>query len=101
MQVVAGPPVDLSRYQGKELTAQVLREATEDIMTAITEVLAEIRGERPPAERFDLRKAARARGREHAERRDRALGTEAGSTTGTTTGATTGTEAGTDQEAAK
>ncbi|WP_327069064.1 1-acyl-sn-glycerol-3-phosphate acyltransferase [Kitasatospora sp. NBC_01250] len=59
--VAAGPPVDLSRYQGKELTSQVLREATEDIMDAITEVLAQIRGERPPAERFDLRKDARDR----------------------------------------
>ncbi|MGF1429751.1 lysophospholipid acyltransferase family protein [Kitasatospora sp. LaBMicrA B282] len=63
--VAAGPPVDLSRYQGQELTSQVLREATEDIMDAITAVLAGIRGEQPPAERFDLRKSrtAKAEGR--------------------------------------
>lgn len=59
--MAAGPPVDLSRYQGQELTSQVLREATEDIMDAITAVLAEIRGEQPPTERFDLRKDARDR----------------------------------------
>jgi 1-acyl-sn-glycerol-3-phosphate acyltransferase len=55
--VAAGPPVDLSRFQGKELTAQVLREATEEIMAAITAVLEGIRGEQAPAERFDLRRA--------------------------------------------
>ncbi|WP_051969893.1 lysophospholipid acyltransferase family protein [Kitasatospora azatica] len=59
--VAAGPPVDLSRYQGKELTAQVLREATEDIMAAITGVLEGIRGEQAPAERYDLRKARAGR----------------------------------------
>ncbi|MFE0459784.1 lysophospholipid acyltransferase family protein [Kitasatospora sp. NPDC058965] len=55
--VSAGPPVDLSRFQGQEITAQVLREATEEIMAAITSVLEEIRGEKAPAERYDLRRA--------------------------------------------
>ncbi|MFJ6213156.1 lysophospholipid acyltransferase family protein [Streptomyces sp. NPDC092296] len=59
--VVAGPPVDLERYRGKDLTAEVLREATEDIMAAITALLAEIRGEQPPAVRFDLRRSAKER----------------------------------------
>ncbi|MDH6137030.1 1-acyl-sn-glycerol-3-phosphate acyltransferase [Kitasatospora sp. MAA4] len=76
VQVVAGPPVDLSRYQGQEITAQVLREATEDIMTAITDVLAGIRGEQPPAERFDMRRASQARGQLAADRRDRAVTTD-------------------------
>ncbi|MGC0318069.1 lysophospholipid acyltransferase family protein [Kitasatospora acidiphila] len=57
--VKAGPPVDLSRFQGQELTTQVLREATEEIMAAITAVLEDIRGEQAPAERYDFRKAAR------------------------------------------
>ncbi|MFE9428402.1 lysophospholipid acyltransferase family protein [Kitasatospora sp. NPDC006697] len=55
--VKAGPPVDLSRFQGKELTSQVLREATEEITAAITAVLEEIRGEKAPAERYELRRA--------------------------------------------
>ncbi|WP_329042879.1 1-acyl-sn-glycerol-3-phosphate acyltransferase [Streptomyces sp. NBC_00178] len=48
VDIVAGPPVDLSRYAGKPLTQEVLREATEDIMAAITGLLAGIRGEEPP-----------------------------------------------------
>ncbi|MDY0812878.1 lysophospholipid acyltransferase family protein [Kitasatospora purpeofusca] len=66
--VAAGPAVDLSKYQGQELTAQVLRDATEDIMTAITAVLADIRGEEPPAERYDMREAARLRAAAAARR---------------------------------
>ncbi|MFE2108449.1 lysophospholipid acyltransferase family protein [Kitasatospora sp. NPDC059463] len=67
--VAAGPAVDLSKYRGQELTAQVLRDATEDIMAAITEVLAGIRGEEPPAERYDMREAARKRAAAAAARR--------------------------------
>ncbi|MFE2728810.1 lysophospholipid acyltransferase family protein [Kitasatospora sp. NPDC059327] len=72
--VAAGPAVDLSKYQGQELTAQVLRDATEDIMQAITEVLAGIRGEEPPAERYDMRAAARDRAAAAAAERQRAAG---------------------------
>ncbi|MBD0672695.1 lysophospholipid acyltransferase family protein [Streptomyces sp. CBMA156] len=72
--VTAGPPVDLSRYQGQELTAQVLADATEDIMTAITAVLAEVRGEEPPAERYDMRRAARERAAAALAERRRAKG---------------------------
>lgn len=57
--VTAGPPVDLSRYRGMPLTPEVLVDATEDIMAAITALLAEIRGEQPPAERHTLRRRAR------------------------------------------
>ena len=46
----AGPPVDLSAYRGRPLTAELLREVTDVIMRAIRDQLAEIRGERPPAE---------------------------------------------------
>ncbi|MFB7475522.1 lysophospholipid acyltransferase family protein [Kitasatospora sp. NPDC056184] len=75
--VAAGPPVDLSKYRGQELTSQVLRDATEDIMEAITAVLAGIRGEEPPAERYDMREAARKRAAAAAARRpDRARGTD-------------------------
>ncbi|GAA3166986.1 MULTISPECIES: lysophospholipid acyltransferase family protein [Streptomyces] len=57
LRVQAGPPVDLSAYYGKEPTAEVLREVTETIMAAITAQLADVRGETPPAEPFDPRRA--------------------------------------------
>jgi 1-acyl-sn-glycerol-3-phosphate acyltransferase len=55
MHIVAGPPVDLSKYAGKELTADVLRSATDDIMKAVTALVEELRGERAPAGFFDAR----------------------------------------------
>ncbi|GFH35522.1 lysophospholipid acyltransferase family protein [Streptomyces pacificus] len=55
--VQAGPPVDLSRFHGMEPTPDVLREATEAIMAAITAQLEEIRGERAPAMPHDHRRA--------------------------------------------
>ncbi len=56
-RVLAGPPVDLSAYYGQEPTPEALRAATETIMDAITALLEQLRGEKAPAERFDLRKA--------------------------------------------
>ena len=49
---VAGPPVDLSAYQGRPLTADLLREVTDVIMGAVRDQLAEVRGESPPPEFF-------------------------------------------------
>lgn len=51
--VRAFPPVDLSAYAGLELTAEVLRAATSDIMAALTAGVAELRGETPPPVAFD------------------------------------------------
>ena len=50
VQVKAGPPVDLSRYRDSELTVDVLRDATADVMRAITALVEELRGEQAPAE---------------------------------------------------
>ncbi|MEQ0564291.1 lysophospholipid acyltransferase family protein [Amycolatopsis sp. NEAU-NG30] len=47
VELVAGPPVDLSDLAGRELSRPVLEEATARIMAAITELLVEIRGEKP------------------------------------------------------
>lgn len=52
LTVVAGPPVDLSEFQGAEPTAEVLRAITDRIMDAITALLAGIRGEAPPPTRY-------------------------------------------------
>lgn len=51
-----GDPVDLARLLTQPRTPQVVQQATDRIMAAITELVAEIRGERPPVARFDMRK---------------------------------------------
>jgi 1-acyl-sn-glycerol-3-phosphate acyltransferase len=54
--VHAAPPVDLSDLYDRPQDTATLREATERIMAAITAELERIRGEKAPAERFDMRK---------------------------------------------
>ncbi|MET7641671.1 lysophospholipid acyltransferase family protein [Streptomyces sp. NPDC005438] len=63
LTVQAGPPVDLSAYEGCEPTVEVLREVTDTLMDAITEQLAQIREERPPERRFSPRRTAEQRRR--------------------------------------
>jgi len=46
--VVAGPPIDMSRWSGVTLTKAVLGEVTDEIMLRLRDMLAEIRGETPP-----------------------------------------------------
>jgi 1-acyl-sn-glycerol-3-phosphate acyltransferase len=53
VQMVAGPPVDLSAYAGQRLAASTLQAATADIMADITALLATIRQETPPAVPWD------------------------------------------------
>jgi 1-acyl-sn-glycerol-3-phosphate acyltransferase len=48
VRVLAGPPVDLSRFAGLRPGKAVLDEATTAIMDAITDLLSELRGEQPP-----------------------------------------------------
>ncbi|MDQ3627641.1 MAG: 1-acyl-sn-glycerol-3-phosphate acyltransferase [Actinomycetota bacterium] len=57
IHVHAGPPVDLEDLRGREIDTQVLAEATERILAAITAQLAMIRGQTPPAVRHDPRTA--------------------------------------------
>jgi 1-acyl-sn-glycerol-3-phosphate acyltransferase len=45
-----GEPLDLSRYRGKEPTASTLREITDEIMSAVRDQVAELRGEPAPTE---------------------------------------------------
>ena len=52
VRLLAGPPVDLSAFQGLPLTTQTLREATAKIMADVTGLLAQLRDETPPAEPF-------------------------------------------------
>ena len=53
----AGPPVDLDDLRAREMTPEVLRQATDRIMDAVTQLLADLRDEPAPAERFDPRVA--------------------------------------------
>ena len=59
-RLVAGPPVDLSAFEGKPLTATTLREATAAIMTDVTALLAGLRQATPPAVPFDLAAVSKA-----------------------------------------
>lgn len=51
--VKIGEPVDLSEFEGRPLDSQTLAAATERVMTAITALLEDLRGETAPAERWD------------------------------------------------
>ena len=52
-----GDPVDLSDLLGQPHSAALVQQATDRIMAALTDLVAEIRGETAPVERFDPRKA--------------------------------------------
>ncbi|MFG1863865.1 lysophospholipid acyltransferase family protein [Microbispora bryophytorum] len=55
--VLAGPPVDLSKYAGQPMRGSVLRNATADITAAVTGLLAEIRDEKAPETPYDPKNA--------------------------------------------
>ena len=57
VSIVAGAPVDLSAYRGRELSGEVLRAATADVMTAITTIVSELRGQPAPAQPYDPRQS--------------------------------------------
>jgi 1-acyl-sn-glycerol-3-phosphate acyltransferase len=65
-----GDPVPLDDLRGKPLSAEVLREATDRIMAAITALVEDLRGEPAPAVRFDPRTAGGSEiGNPHKQRR--------------------------------
>ncbi|GGR23532.1 1-acyl-sn-glycerol-3-phosphate acyltransferase [Agromyces mediolanus] len=53
IDVAIGEPVDLTPYRGRPLDQATMVAATADLMDAIAELLAELRGEPAPAERWD------------------------------------------------
>lgn len=53
VEIIVGEALDLSRWQGLPVDGKVLAEVTEYFMDAITALLAELREETPPAERWD------------------------------------------------
>lgn len=54
LDVVAGPPIDLSEFAGANPTGQVLRAATDKMMGVLRTMVGEIRGETPPEHVWDL-----------------------------------------------
>jgi 1-acyl-sn-glycerol-3-phosphate acyltransferase len=69
VQMIAGPPVDLSEFAGQPLESPTLRAATDKIMTEVAALVGKLRGEDPPArlyhpaiarrqERVELRRLA-------------------------------------------
>ncbi len=53
IHVAVGEPLDLSRFAGRNPDQKVISEATNELMDAITALLAQLREEQPPAERWD------------------------------------------------
>jgi 1-acyl-sn-glycerol-3-phosphate acyltransferase len=53
IDVAIGEPLDLSAYRGKPLDQATLIKATSELMEAIAGLLAELRGEPAPAERWN------------------------------------------------
>ncbi len=61
VHVLAGPPVDLSAFHGAPLDGETLRGATDAILDAVAALLGELRGEAPPAVRWDPRQHGQPR----------------------------------------
>lgn len=51
--IIVGDPVDLDRFRDKPLDKAILQEATEAILVEITTLLTGLRGQTPPAQRWD------------------------------------------------
>ncbi|OPC80969.1 1-acyl-sn-glycerol-3-phosphate acyltransferase [Embleya scabrispora] len=86
MHVLAGPPVDLDEFRGRELTADVLRGATDRIMESITELLVKLRDEPAPPNAGVRRGSGRKGPAEGVEPADVADDTSAGDPDGDTDG---------------
>jgi 1-acyl-sn-glycerol-3-phosphate acyltransferase len=53
IRVAVGEPIDLSAFEGRENDSKAIAEATALLMSEITVLLAKLRGEEPPTERWD------------------------------------------------
>jgi len=59
IHIVVGDPIDLTELRARPVDARTIRDATLLIMTAVRDLVAEIRGETPPTAFYDRRKAER------------------------------------------
>jgi len=70
VHMIAGPPVDLSEFEGKPLDSRTLRAATDKIMADVAALVGKLRGADPPAQPYHpaiARRQQRAELRELAE----------------------------------
>ena len=58
IDAVVGPPFDLSKYEGKPVTRDLVEKATADLMNEVARLLAGLRGEPQPVELFDPSKGS-------------------------------------------
>lgn len=84
VKMAAGPPVDLSEFEGRPIDNQTMRAATDKIMADVTQILARLRGETPPERPYH---PAVARREERREQRRLAAAEEAQAGAGTDEGA--------------
>ena len=89
VHVLAGPPVDLSAFQGQPLTSKTLHAATEAIMKDITGLLAQLRGETPPAEPYHPAVARRKTRQELRQLQQDQAGTDGSPNSATAAGSAT------------
>ena len=59
IHIVFGDPIDLSALRSKPIDSRSIRDASLLIMSVVRDMVADIRGETPPTEFFDLKKAER------------------------------------------
>ena len=57
-QVMAGPPLEFSKWKGRAEDPVALEEATAYVMSAVTRLLEQLRGESAPLEIFDPKKSS-------------------------------------------
>ena len=67
IRVVAGPPIDLSEYRGRPVDSRLVRDVSIVIQTAVRDLLGQVRGETPPVEFYDQKKAERLQARATAD----------------------------------
>jgi hypothetical protein len=60
LRLIAGDPVPLDDLRERPVSGAVLDAARTRMMDAITELVAELRQEQPPTQRFDPRRTAAA-----------------------------------------
>jgi 1-acyl-sn-glycerol-3-phosphate acyltransferase len=61
IHVRVGDPVDLSDFEGRELTEELLQAATTRLMDILTAMMSEVRGELPSTPRIDVHTLGRPR----------------------------------------
>lgn len=65
-----GEPIDLSDFEGRALTTELLEEATDRLMDEITRMLVEMRGAAPTRPRMDAKTIVAAEALEKAKKRE-------------------------------